>query len=101
MEVCMRVRSARLRTVSFVLSAALLWVPALAQQSPPAAPAVAPSAQTPGPSAADALKALEAARAAAGKIGVLVSCAVVDSRGDLVALTRMDGARFYTVDIAR
>ena len=30
-----------------------------------------------------------------------LSCAVVDSRGDLVALARMDGARFYTTDVAR
>ena len=33
--------------------------------------------------------------------GVKLSCAVVDSRGDLVALARMDGARFYTTDVAR
>ena len=32
---------------------------------------------------------------------MLLSCAVVDSRGDLIALTRMDGARFFTADIAR
>jgi uncharacterized protein GlcG (DUF336 family) len=49
---------------------------------------------------AEALKALEAARAAAVKLGVNLSCAVVDSRGDLVALTRMDGARFFTTDTA-
>jgi uncharacterized protein GlcG (DUF336 family) len=50
---------------------------------------------------AEALKALEAARAAAQKMGVSLSCAVVDSRGDLVALARMDGARFFTTDVAR
>jgi len=61
----------------------------------------APPAPTPGPTMAEALKALEAARAAATKIGVNLSCAVVDSRGDLIALTRMDGARFFTTDIAR
>jgi uncharacterized protein GlcG (DUF336 family) len=49
----------------------------------------------------DALKALEVARAAATKQNLLLTCAVVDSRGDLVALSRMDGARFYTADIAR
>jgi uncharacterized protein GlcG (DUF336 family) len=50
---------------------------------------------------AEALKALEAVRAAAAKLKVNLSCAVVDSRGDLVALTRMDGARFFTTDVAR
>lgn len=50
---------------------------------------------------AEALTALETARAEAAKLGINLSCAVVDSRGDLIALTRMDGARFYTTDIAR
>jgi len=50
---------------------------------------------------AEALKALEATRAAAAKIGVVLSCAVVDSRGDLIAVARMDGARFFTTDVAR
>jgi uncharacterized protein GlcG (DUF336 family) len=50
---------------------------------------------------AEALKALEMARAAAAKANLNLSCAVVDSRGDLVALTRMDGARFFTTDVAR
>ena len=66
----------------------------------PAAPAPAP-APTPGPSYAEAQKALTAAWAVADKIGVKLSCAVVDSRGDLVALGRMDGARFVTTDVAR
>jgi uncharacterized protein GlcG (DUF336 family) len=48
-----------------------------------------------------ALAALAAARDAAVGLGVRLSCAVVDSRGDLVALARMDGARFYTTDVAR
>ena len=66
-----------------------------------AAQTPAPPAPTPGPSMADALKALDAARAAAVKIKVNLSCAVVDSRGDLIALARMDGARFFTTDVAR
>ncbi len=66
-----------------------------------AAQTPAPPAPTPGPSMADALKGLEAARAAAVRIKVNLSCAVVDSRGDLIALTRMDGARFFTTDVAR
>ena len=70
-------------------------------QPPPAAPAPAPPAPTPGPTLAEALKAMELARAAADRISVKLSCVVVDSRGDLVAVTRMDGARFYTTDVAR
>jgi len=61
----------------------------------------APPLPTPGPSMAEALKALDMARAAATKANLTLSCAVVDSRGDLVALTRMDGARFFTTDVAR
>jgi glc operon protein GlcG len=66
------------------------------ESQPPPAPA-----PLPGPSITEALKALEVARAAATRIGVKVSCAVVDSRGDLIALTRMDGAQFFVADIAR
>src|SRR5215212_4249169 len=65
------------------------------------APAAAPPAPTPGPTLSEALKAMDLARAAADKINVKLSCVVVDSRGDLVAVTRMDGARFYTTDVAR
>src|SRR5712691_5225291 len=68
-----------------------------AAQAPPA-PAFA---AVPGPTMAEAMKAIAAAHAAATKIGVNVSCAVVDSRGDLVALARMDKARFFTTDVAR
>ena len=50
---------------------------------------------------AEAIKALDLARAAASKMGVALSCAVVDARGDLVALARMDTARFFTTDVAR
>jgi uncharacterized protein GlcG (DUF336 family) len=55
----------------------------------------------PGPTMEQALSALDVARDAADAAGVKLSCAVVDSRGDLVALARMDGARFYTTDVAR
>lgn len=61
----------------------------------------APPLPMTGPTMAESLRALEIARTTATKMGVNVSCAVVDSRGDLIALTRMDGARFYTTDIAR
>lgn len=70
------------------------------QPAAPAAPANAPL-PTPGPSYADAQKAIAAAHAAGAKLNVSLSCAVVDSRGDLVALGRMDGARFITTDVAR
>jgi uncharacterized protein GlcG (DUF336 family) len=55
----------------------------------------------PGPTLDEARTALTAAVATAAKAGVTLSCAVVDSRGDLVALNRMDNARFITADIAR
>ena len=54
-----------------------------------------------GPTMEQALELLAGARKAAGDIGVRLSCAVVDVRGDLVALARMDGARFFTTDVAR
>ncbi len=82
--------------LSIVLCAALVAAVPLAAQQPPAPPVVPP-----GPTMAEALKALEATRAAAAKIGVVLSCAVVDSRGDLIAVARMDGARFFTTDVAR
>lgn len=66
----------------------------------PGGPAPAP-APTPGPTYAEAQKAIAAAHAAAAQLNLKMSCAVVDSRGDLVALGRMDGARFLTTDIAR
>ena len=69
-----------------------------AAQAPPPPP---PNAPVPGPTLPEAQKAIAAAQAAATKIGVNLSCAVVDSRGDLIALQRMDKARFYTTDIAR
>ena len=52
------------------------------------------------PSLADAKQALAAAEAAAVEMGVGLSCAVVDARGALVALARMDNARYFTADIA-
>jgi glc operon protein GlcG len=53
-----------------------------------------------GPSLDDAKKALTAAEEAAVEMGVGLSCAIVDSRGALVALTRMDSARYFTADVA-
>ena len=77
-----------------VLAAVLAVAPAAAQQrGAPMAP--------PGPTAEQAMAALHAAQEAAEQLDVSLSCAVVDSRGDLIALARMDGARFYTTDVAR
>jgi uncharacterized protein GlcG (DUF336 family) len=47
------------------------------------------------------MAALAAAQEAAEALGVSLSCAVVDSRGDMIAMARMDGARFYTTDVAQ
>jgi glc operon protein GlcG len=47
-----------------------------------------------------AKKLLFAALGVARERGAAVSIAVVDEAGELLALARMDGARFYTVDIA-
>ncbi len=79
--------------VSGFLAVVSVAAPAGAQQrGAPAAP--------PGPTTAQAMAALAAAQEAAEAAGVSLSCAVVDSRGDMIALARMDGARFYTTDVA-
>ncbi len=49
----------------------------------------------------EAEKLLKAAEESAVHQGLKVSIAVVDSRGDLVLICRMDGARYFTPDIAR
>jgi glc operon protein GlcG len=85
-----------LTRVSSVFALALVIVSAVqALAQTPTVPA------PPGPTLEEARKALAAAVATATKAGVAISCAVVDSRGDLIALNRMDNARFITTDIAR
>ena len=80
--------------VTVILTAALFAAPAAGQQrGAPAAP--------PGPTMVQAMAALAAAQEAAEALDVSLSCAVVDSRGDMIALARMDGARFYTTDVAQ
>lgn len=70
-------------------------------QSPGSQPAPPPkSATIPRPTLEAAQKALRAAVASARSQGVALSCAVVDVRGDLVALIRMDDAAFQTASIA-
>ena len=87
-------RHGRSVMVSGVLAAAILAAPAAGQQrGVPVAP--------PGPSLDQAMAALSAAQETADGLGVTLSCAVVDSRGDMIAMARMDGARFYTTDVAR
>jgi uncharacterized protein GlcG (DUF336 family) len=49
----------------------------------------------------DAQRVLVASLAEAKELGVAVSVAVVDARGDLVALARMEGAGHAAGDIAR
>lgn len=44
---------------------------------------------------------IKAGRATAEKMGLKVSIAVVDARGDLIAFARMDGARFITVAVSQ
>jgi glc operon protein GlcG len=71
-------------------------------QAPGSRPAPAPkSATIPRPTLEAAQKALNAAVASAKQQGVALSCAVVDVRGDLVALVRMDDAGFMTASIAQ
>ena len=53
-----------------------------------------------GPSLAAAQAALAATEQAANEMGVGLTCAVVDSRGTLVALARMDSASYFTADVA-
>ena len=96
----------RLLSVLMMLAAACAFTQAAAAQgrgAAPAAPAAPapPNAPVPGPTFAEAQKALSSSWAAADKMSVKVSCAIVDSRGDLIALGRMDGARFLTTDVAR
>lgn len=49
----------------------------------------------------DAQTVLDAVMAKADSMGVKLSVAVVDARGDLVAFVRMDGARYFTANVAR
>lgn len=48
----------------------------------------------------EALDLIDASREAASDAGLRLSIAVVDARGDLIASTRMDGARPTTIDTA-
>lgn len=70
-------------------------------QAPGSRPAPAPkSAEIPRPTLEASQKALDAAIASARSQGVALSCAVVDVRGDLVALVRMNEAGFLTAALA-
>lgn len=46
-------------------------------------------------------RALQAAKTKAAQLGIRVSIAVVDARGDLLTMARLDGARWYTTDVCR
>ena len=49
----------------------------------------------------EAVSMLSAGRSKAAELGIAVSIAVLDPRGDLVALHRMDGARWRSVPISQ
>ena len=57
-------------------------------------------AQTPGPTLAEAKKAMIAAQNAAMKMNTRLSCVILDSRGDVIAAERMDMARYFTINVA-
>jgi uncharacterized protein GlcG (DUF336 family) len=50
---------------------------------------------------ADAQRILQAAHAKATEMGAKVSISIVDARGDLVAMLRLDGARWHTPVMAQ
>ncbi len=79
-----------MKTTSLTLAAAALAVLATTA-----------SAQVPGPSLADAKKAIAAAQATATTLKTNLSCVVLDARGAVVAAERMEKAPFFTVDVAR
>ena len=79
------------RGMRYVLGLGLCWVLLAGSTN---------AQSTAGPSLADAKKALAATESEAGEMGVSLTCAVVDARGTLVALTRMDNARYFTADVA-
>lgn len=49
----------------------------------------------------DAHKMMEAAQASANSLGVKGSICIVDAQGVPIVLARLDGARFFTPDVAR
>jgi glc operon protein GlcG len=88
-----------------ILAFGVLCAAGVSAEEPPATPAsTKPSsprlAPVPRPTLSQALRALETATTAAKRIGVALSCAVVDVRGDAIALVRMDDAGFLTTTIA-
>lgn len=93
-------------SLAWVASASLMLAagPAVAQAPQGTGsrrPSPRPSPATvPRPTLARSLKALNASFAQARKMGISVSCAVLDVHGDLVAFARMDGAGFLTVSLA-
>ncbi len=76
---------------------------AQAPGGPAGRPAPSPpprSAPVPRPTLSESQQALAASLAEARSMGVSVSCAILDVRGDLVAFVRMDGASFLTGSLA-
>ena len=50
---------------------------------------------------AEAEQIIQVGKAKAQEMGIRVSIAVLDPRGDLVAQVRMDGARWFTTEVSR
>jgi glc operon protein GlcG len=100
----MKMLSAILPTCAASASLLLAAGAALAQTThapSPHRPAPPPkSATVPRPGLEESLHALDASFAKAREMGISVSCAILDVRGDLVAFARMDDASFLTVSLA-
>jgi len=86
--------------VTWVWRVVLLLIALLALMTIPS-PAQTPSSGPPGDlTLADAVKLIAAAQAEAGAKNLRLTIAVVNQRGDVIAVGRMDGANPGTVDTA-
>jgi glc operon protein GlcG len=97
----MRTLAATTLAYAALASLALASGHSLAQAPGGAAPQRSPSppprsATVPRPTLSESRKALDASLEEARRMGISVSCAIVDVRGDLVAFVRMDDASFLT-----
>ena len=95
------------RTVSLVVVTALLFVAAAASAQTPGAPAAPTTPAAPPPDYGPAItneqakKVMAGAEAEAKKNKWNVVIAILDSGGNLVMLSRLDGAQFGSTDVAR
>ena len=95
------------RTVSLVVVTALLFVAAATSAQTPGAPAAPTTPAAPPPDYGPAItneqakKVMAGAEAEAKKNKWNVVIAILDSGGNLVMLSRLDGAQFGSTDVAR